>query len=154
MEVRPPLPCPSLSRPSLPRKVTGFSLLVLGVLGTVLPILQGGLFIALGLFVLRDQYGWAHRAMEWARARWPGAMGKVEGMEARLVAWAARQGRRLRRLLPAGQGAAPVPSPVGTAAVPPRIADGDPGRAGGGGVPAGRRPGPGRRRIRPGTARR
>jgi hypothetical protein len=89
-------------RPSIRRKVAGFLLLALGVLGLVLPVLQGGLFLALGLFVLRHQYGWAHRGMEWARRRWPRATERVEALEARLVAWFRRQGQRLRRLLPAG----------------------------------------------------
>ena len=43
-------------QPSLARKVAGFGLLFLGVLGLVLPILQGALFLALGCFVLRDQF--------------------------------------------------------------------------------------------------
>ena len=89
-------------RPSLARKVSGFSLLLLGALGTVLPVLQGALFIALGLFVLRHQYSWAHRGMAWAQARWPGAVAQVEGMEARLIAWGRRQAARLRRTLPTG----------------------------------------------------
>jgi Putative transmembrane protein (PGPGW) len=89
-------------RPSIRRKVAGFSLLALGVLGLVLPVLQGGLFLALGLFVLRHQYGWAHWGMEWAHRRWPRATERVEALEARLVAWFRRQGQRLRRLLPAG----------------------------------------------------
>ncbi len=85
-------------RPSLPRKVVGFLLLVVGVLGVVLPILQGGIFLALGMFVLRHQYMWAHRCMGWIETRWPNAVRKVEGMEERLIGrmqgWAAR-GRRL-----------------------------------------------------------
>ena len=87
-------------RPSLPRKLTGFALLGLGVLGLVLPILQGILFMALGLFVLRDQYAWARDAMAKLHARWPRQVAGVEAMEARLVAWARRQTERLRRLLP------------------------------------------------------
>lgn len=83
-------------RPSLKRKVVGIALLFLGVLGTVLPILQGVLFIALGLFVLRHQYAWAHRGMEWLRARWPRQVDGVEAMEARLIAWVRRQGAKLR----------------------------------------------------------
>ena len=83
-------------RPSLKRKVAGFALLFLGAIGTVLPILQGFLFIALGLFVLRDQYAWAHRGMEWLRARWPRQVVGVEAMEARMIAWFRRQGARLR----------------------------------------------------------
>ncbi len=83
-------------RPSLKRKAAGFSLLFLGVIGTVLPILQGFLFIALGLFVLRDQYAWAHNGMDKLRRRWPRQVEGVEAMEARLIAWFRRQGERLR----------------------------------------------------------
>lgn len=89
-------------RPSLSRKITGFSLLFLGAIGTVLPILQGVLFLALGLFVLRDQYAWAHRGMAWTRRRWPGPTARVEAMEARLVTWGRRQRERLRNLAPRG----------------------------------------------------
>ncbi len=83
-------------RPSLKRKVAGLSLLFLGAIGTVLPILQGFLFIALGLFVLRDQYAWAHRGMDWLRHRWPRQVEGVEAMEGRMLAWFRRQGDRLR----------------------------------------------------------
>ncbi|CAA9261011.1 MAG: hypothetical protein AVDCRST_MAG08-2677 [uncultured Acetobacteraceae bacterium] len=83
-------------RPSLKRKVAGFALLFLGAIGTVLPILQGFLFIALGLFVLRDQYAWAHRGMDWLRRRWPRQVEGVEAMEGRMIAWSRRQGERLR----------------------------------------------------------
>ncbi|MCO6414912.1 hypothetical protein JYK14_01810 [Siccirubricoccus sp. KC 17139] len=82
------------------RTATGFGLLVLGVLGLVLPVLQGGLFIALGLFVLRHRYAWARRAMAALERRWPHAIRGVEALEARLIAWGTRQGERLRRFLP------------------------------------------------------
>lgn len=85
--------------PSWQRKFAGFGLLVLGVLGLVLPILQGVLFLALGLFVLRDQYGWARRGMAKLEARWPKQVTQVEALEARLLGWSRRQGERLRRLL-------------------------------------------------------
>ena len=83
-------------RPSIKRKVAGFSLLFLGAIGTVLPILQGALFIALGLFVLRHQYAWAHRCMDWLRNRWPRQVDGVEALETRMIAWFRRQGDRLR----------------------------------------------------------
>ena len=83
-------------RPSLKRKAVGFSLLFLGAIGTVLPILQGFLFIALGLFVLRDQYAWAHRGMEKLRHRWPEQVANVESMEGRLIGWFRRLGEKLR----------------------------------------------------------
>lgn len=91
-------------RPSLKRKVAGWSLLGLGVVGTVLPFLQGFLFLALGLFVLRHQYIWAHRGTGWIEARWPDVVARAEGMEARLIARTGERLRnlrgRLRRLLP------------------------------------------------------
>ena len=83
-------------RPSLPRKIAGWALLVLGVLGTVLPILQGVLFLALGLFVLRHQYTWAANRLAWAERRWPNAVAKVEGTEARMIARARGTTERLR----------------------------------------------------------
>jgi hypothetical protein len=90
-------------RPSVRRKAAGISLLGLGVVGLVLPFLQGFLFLALGLFVLRHQYLWAHRGMGWVAGRWPGAVGQVETMEARLLArWQlgmASLRQRARRLL-------------------------------------------------------
>ena len=72
-------------RPSLKRKAAGWTLLGLGAAGLVLPFLQGFLFLALGVFVLRHQYLWAHRGMGWIGTRWPGAVTRVEGMEQRLV---------------------------------------------------------------------
>jgi uncharacterized protein len=87
-----------MNQPSLARKVAGFSLIGLGLLGTVLPILQGVLFIALGLFVLRDQYPWARRVTARLHRRWPRQVEGVEAMEARLVDWSRRQRDRLGRL--------------------------------------------------------
>jgi uncharacterized membrane protein YbaN (DUF454 family) len=81
-------------RPSVRRKIAGWSLLGLGVVGAVLPVLQGVLFFALGLFVLRHQYAWAHRGMIWMHKRWPAVVKGVEDAEARLIArirgWTAR----------------------------------------------------------------
>jgi hypothetical protein len=71
--------------PCWKRKLLGWSLLTLGVVGTVLPVLQGVLFLVLGLFVLRHQYLWAHRGMVWAEGRWPGAVGRAERFEARTI---------------------------------------------------------------------
>jgi uncharacterized membrane protein YbaN (DUF454 family) len=81
-------------RPSFHRKAMGWAMLVLGVLGLVLPFLQGFLFLALGVFVLRDQHVWAARRWAWVAGRWPQMVGKLEAMEismaARLKGLAAR----------------------------------------------------------------
>ncbi|MGG5810163.1 PGPGW domain-containing protein [Falsiroseomonas sp. CW058] len=84
-------------RPSLSRKVAGWSLMTLGLVGMVLPFLQGFLFLALGLFVLRHQYLWAHRGMGWVESRWPGAVTRVESMEARMVERSRGFGEGFRR---------------------------------------------------------
>jgi hypothetical protein len=89
-------------RPSAKRKIAGCSLLVLGVIGLVLPFLQGFLFLALGMFVLRHQYMWAHRGMGWIESRWPNATGKAEAMETRLAARANAALARVRGLLGRG----------------------------------------------------
>ena len=85
-------------RPSLSRKVTGWFLLVLGVLGLVLPFLQGFLFLVLGVFVLRDQHIWAARRWSWVQDRWPQHVSKVEAMEASLGRRMAGAAERVRRL--------------------------------------------------------
>lgn len=78
------------------RKAAGWSLLGLGVIGTVLPFLQGFLFLALGMFVLRHQYIWAHRGMGWIGSRWPTLVARIEDMEARFVIRARTLSVRLR----------------------------------------------------------
>jgi len=89
-------------RPSIKRKAAGFGLLGLGVIGLVLPFLQGALFLALGMFVLRHQYMWAHRGMGWIAGRWPGMVTKTEDMEARLLLRLRAGSARLRGLLRRG----------------------------------------------------
>ena len=86
--------------PSWTRKCAGFTLILLGALGTVLPILQGVLFLALGLFVLRDQYPWARFGMDRLRSRWPRQVEGVEALESRMILWGRRQSVRLRQRLP------------------------------------------------------
>ena len=63
----------------------GWALLVLGVLGLVLPFLQGFLFLALGVYVLRDQHIWAADRWAWVARKWPGAVGAVEGLDAKVT---------------------------------------------------------------------
>jgi hypothetical protein len=89
-------------RPSMKRKAAGWSLMGLGVIGLVLPFLNGLLFLALGMFVMRHQYLWAHRGLGWVAGRWPDAVTKAEGMEARMVAWTRARAARLRGMLGRG----------------------------------------------------
>lgn len=85
-------------RPSLPRKLLGFGAIFLGLLGLILPIIPGLIFVALALWLLRDQYVWAARGVEKIRNRWPQAIPAIEERERRALAWYARRTRPLRRM--------------------------------------------------------
>ena len=89
-------------RPDATRKATGWCFLFLGVIGLVLPFLQGFLFLALGVFVLRDQHRWAARWWTRLERRWPGAVGRIESLEARMSLRLADWGGRARRLIGRG----------------------------------------------------
>jgi len=51
--------------------VGGVTCLVIGVIGGFLPILQGWIFIGLGIALLAPVFPPARRAMVWAFRRWP-----------------------------------------------------------------------------------
>jgi uncharacterized membrane protein YbaN (DUF454 family) len=83
-------------RPSFSRKIFGWAMLALGMLGLVLPFLQGFVFLAFGVFVLRDQHIWAARRWAWVEGRWPNMVTKLEAMEVSMAARARHFARRLR----------------------------------------------------------
>lgn len=95
------------------RQVAGLVLLAAALLGLLLPLVQAVLFGALGLFLLRHQYGWAGRVFDPVRRRFPEIFARLEALEAQLVAWAGTLARRLR-------GGPPPPPPP--AFVPPPAA--------------------------------
>ena len=49
----------------------GWTFIVLGVAGLFLPILQGILFLLIGLIILSSEYVWAHHLLEKIRQRFP-----------------------------------------------------------------------------------
>ncbi len=49
----------------------GWCFLVLGVAGLFLPILQGVLFLIVGLIILSSEYVWAHKLLQKLRTRFP-----------------------------------------------------------------------------------
>jgi uncharacterized membrane protein YbaN (DUF454 family) len=51
--------------------VVGWAFILLGIAGLFLPILQGVLFILIGLTILSTQYAWARRWMTKLRNRFP-----------------------------------------------------------------------------------
>jgi uncharacterized membrane protein YbaN (DUF454 family) len=65
-------------------KVSGWCFIVLGILGLVLPILQGILFLLVGLYLLSDDSPWAARVLHRVRKKFPKIHEKFE--EAKLKA--------------------------------------------------------------------
>lgn len=51
--------------------IAGWSFILLGILGLFLPILQGFLFLLVGLIILSSEYVWAHRLLSKLRERFP-----------------------------------------------------------------------------------
>jgi hypothetical protein len=51
--------------------IAGWSFIVLGIVGLFLPILQGVLFLLVGLIILSSEYVWAHRLLSKLRERFP-----------------------------------------------------------------------------------
>ena len=68
----------------LTRHVLGWSLLVLGVAGLALPILQGWLFIGLGALLLSPEVAFFKRLVLWIERRFPPVAGPLQRLRARL----------------------------------------------------------------------
>lgn len=68
----------------------GYTFLVLGLLGMFLPILQGFLFLFVGLIILAGHATWAKRLLETLRARHPRVDHMIGHAEAKAHAWGER----------------------------------------------------------------
>ena len=51
--------------------IVGWAFFLLGILGLFLPVLQGVLFLLVGLIILSSEYVWAHRLLTKVRERFP-----------------------------------------------------------------------------------
>lgn len=58
--------------------VSGMALLALGVAGLALPIVPGWALIFAGLAVLAQEFAWARKLLDRAKARWHRLRGKPE----------------------------------------------------------------------------
>ncbi len=73
--------------------LVGWTFTVLGVLGLFLPVLQGILFLIIGLTILSSEYVWAHRLLKKARERFPAVATKCDEASHKAHDW-------LRKLFP------------------------------------------------------
>ncbi len=67
------------------------------MLGIVLPILQGFLFLLIGLYVLSFEADWAARVRQWLVDRFPEAGRRVREAETRALAWYEKHRKRWTR---------------------------------------------------------
>ncbi len=51
--------------------VLGWAFILLGIAGLFLPVLQGILFLLIGLIILSSEYVWAHKLLAKLKARFP-----------------------------------------------------------------------------------
>ena len=79
-------------------QVVGYAFLVLGVLGLFLPILQGFLFLAIGLLILAKHATWAERLLDRFRSRHPKFDQVVGKAEAKSHEWSERAKATFRRI--------------------------------------------------------
>ena len=57
----------------------GIGLVVLGIIGLILPIMPGWVFLIPGLVILSRHFHWAKRLLDWARQKAGEAKDKLEG---------------------------------------------------------------------------
>jgi uncharacterized protein len=70
--------------------VLGWAFIVLGILGLFLPVLQGVLFLVIGLVILSSEYVWAHRLLIRLRERFPAVANKADQAKAKSSSWMRR----------------------------------------------------------------
>jgi uncharacterized protein len=68
----------------------GWAFILLGILGLFLPILQGVLFLVIGLVILSSEYVWAHRLLARLRARFPSIAHKADEAREKAASWMRR----------------------------------------------------------------
>ncbi len=71
-------------------QVAGWAFILLGIVGLFLPILQGILFLMVGLTFLSAEYVWAHRLLAHLRMRFPTLHLQIK----KAKAWAGRWRQR------------------------------------------------------------
>ena len=58
--------------------LAGWTFILFGVVGLILPILHGTLFLLIGLAILSSEYVWAHRLLSKIRNRFPSVTARLE----------------------------------------------------------------------------
>lgn len=72
----------------------GWGFIVLGIVGLFLPVLQGVLFLLIGLVILSSEYVWAHHLITRLRQRFPKLGGIADEAAAKAHVWLGRLSHR------------------------------------------------------------
>ena len=80
-----PLPLPFWLR--MTSVVVGWLLVVIGIVGLFLPVLQGGISLALGLALLSISSQWVHLRLRKLLGRWPRLWKQMEKLRRKLHGW-------------------------------------------------------------------
>ena len=67
--------------------LAGWTFIVLGIAGLFLPVLQGILFLMIGLMILSSEYAWAHSVLEKLRTRFPRVAARFQEVTEKARAW-------------------------------------------------------------------
>ena len=70
--------------------IAGWGFILLGIVGLFLPILQGVLFILIGLIILSSEYVWAHHLLTKLKQRFPRLGRTAVEASAKAGAWLQR----------------------------------------------------------------
>lgn len=72
----------------------GWAFILLGIAGLFLPVLQGMLFLLIGLLILSSEYVWAHRLLQRFQRRFPRLGAMMQRAEDRARCWLERIGHK------------------------------------------------------------
>ena len=67
--------------------VLGWAFILLGIAGLFLPVLQGILFLLIGLFILSSEYVWAHHLLLKLKRRFPAVAAQFDKTAAKAQRW-------------------------------------------------------------------
>jgi uncharacterized membrane protein YbaN (DUF454 family) len=67
--------------------IVGWIFIALGIAGLFLPVLQGVLFLMIGLIILSSEYAWAHSVLEKLRVRFPRVAARFHEATEKARAW-------------------------------------------------------------------
>ncbi len=71
--------------------IFGWAFILLGIVGLFLPVLQGILFLLIGLVILSSEYVWAHHLLRRLGERFPKLQSMIERAKLRAERWVKRE---------------------------------------------------------------